>query len=118
MSRQSWRTFSVCSTLLRKMSLNSAEVSSLFLPPANRSMRELDRSFFRKTVPLAAVRITDHKRISPIRDVLSRSRALLNIGNIRPVVEFSADPGAKYLLLQPNVKLLGELQDTFTETIS
>ncbi|KAI9838647.1 MAG: hypothetical protein M1819_004961 [Sarea resinae] len=49
----------------------------MFRPPVNRAMRVLDRSFFKKRVPLSAARIPDNKKISKIRTELDRSQDLL-----------------------------------------
>ncbi len=78
-------------------------------------MRQLDKSFFRKTIPLAAVRLIDLKRIAPVRDLLSKSKALLNIGTIKSLVEGPSDPGAKYLLLRPDVKVESKAYASYSE---
>ncbi|PGH13077.1 hypothetical protein AJ79_03914 [Helicocarpus griseus UAMH5409] len=93
--------------------------ADMFRPPVNRMMRMLDRSFFKKTVPLSAATVFETKNISPIRQQLLESKDLLKVNNIIPVrtaregeLENVVDhwytglklPGRRCLLLQPSVK--------------
>ena len=81
--------------------------SDMFRPPVNRAMRELDRSFFRRTVPLAAARVYEHALISRCRADLGRD--LLQLDRIGPI---RSDPGdandkknaRKLLLLKPEIR--------------
>lgn len=84
---------------------------TMFRPPVNRSMRILDRSFFKKEIPLSAARISNNEHISSVRKDLERSKDLLvaeRIGQVQP----DPDPGLaakrkKCLLLKPEIKLDG-----------
>ena len=81
--------------------------STMFRPPINRTMRLLDRSFFKKTIPLSAARIRDNKHISKFRTELGRD--LLKLDRM-PAVRSVRDPQgqeAKALLLRPEVKADG-----------
>jgi tRNA (guanine37-N1)-methyltransferase len=89
------------------MSPDSADASSIFSPPINRSMQTLDREFFRKSVALTAGRISDLKRVATIRDILTQSREVLQVYSIKSVVPDDEDPKTKYILLNPDVKLEG-----------
>ena len=100
------------------MNFNSPELPELFLPPVNRSMRELDRSFFQKSVSVTAARITDFKSIKSIRDTLSRCRDVLNLTTLKTLFDMPNDPGAKYLLLQPDVKVDGNFSNAIYLTDS
>lgn len=82
---------------------------SVFLPPVNRAMRTLDRSFFAKTIPLAAAHIFDAKHITRFqkecaKDVLRLPRTKTIITEADPAV-----PGGvrKLLLLRPEVRVDG-----------
>ena len=78
----------------------------MFRPPVNRAMRVLDRSFFRKTVPLAAAKVLDYREIANCRKCLAPD--LLQVGRI-PHVRFDpgGDPTVKLLLLKPQIKTDG-----------
>ncbi|KAL1302432.1 hypothetical protein AAFC00_002825 [Neodothiora populina] len=84
----------------------------MFRPPINRAMRVLDRSFFRKSVPISAARIIDIKTISKLRSELQKSRDILfidRLSNIQPdPVEENAKLGKKCILLRPQVDDKGE----------
>ncbi|QIW96895.1 hypothetical protein AMS68_002413 [Peltaster fructicola] len=76
-------------------------------PPINRSMLKLDRSFFRRSVPLKAARIFDNKNISKVRTQLERSKDALAQPRITNIL---ADPdrslaaqGRKCILLREEV---------------
>lgn len=78
-------------------------------PPVNRAMRVLDRTYFKKSVPLAAARVFKNQHISQCRHELEKSKDMLRLErgatSIRPdpVAEF-ADAGKKCVLLQEHVK--------------
>lgn len=84
--------------------MNESPKSAMFRPPINRAMRSLDRSFFKKTIPLSAARIRDNKQISKFRTELGRD--LLKFDRIPAVraVRDSQGQEAKALLLRPEVK--------------
>ncbi|PGG96318.1 tRNA (guanine(37)-N1)-methyltransferase [Blastomyces parvus] len=63
----------------------TASESDMFRAPVNRMMRKLDRSFFKKTVPLSAATIFDKQSIGPIKNELLQSQDLLLANRIIPV---------------------------------
>lgn len=79
----------------------------MFRPPVNRAMRVLDRSFFKKTVPVSAARILDNKTISKCRSDLQRSKDTLSLERytvIRPdPLEPDVKLGKKCILLRPQI---------------
>lgn len=86
----------------------------MFGPPINRAMRFLDRSFFKKTIPLSAAKIRDNKHISKYRTELSRE--LLKLDRM-PAVRFVRDSEgqeAKGLLLRPEIKTDGRNSGFFS----
>lgn len=84
--------------------MNESPESAMFRPPINRAMRALDRSFFKKSVPLSAARIRDNKQISKYRTELGHD--LLRLDRMPAVrsVRDSDGQEAKALLLRPEVK--------------
>ena len=75
----------------------------MFGPPVNRAMRILDRSFFKKKIPLADARVFDKKAIAKYRSNLNSY--LLNIDPGVPIVR--QDPylnDLKILLLKPEIR--------------
>jgi len=81
--------------------------SEMFRPPVNRAMRELDRSFFRRTVPLAAARVYENAQISRCRADLRRDLLQLErVGPIRsdPQDENDKKNARKLLLLRPDIR--------------
>ena len=85
--------------------LTEEEMSRLFLPPINRAMTVLDRSFFQKTVPITAARIHDPKSISRIRKECAPD--LLRVRRMELMPADPANPGKKLMLLRPDVKADG-----------
>ncbi|KAI5290224.1 tRNA(m(1)G37)methyltransferase [Ascosphaera acerosa] len=57
----------------------------MFRPPVNRLMRTLDRSFFRKTVPMAAATVFDKRQIAPVKKALMKTDELCTAPRIIPV---------------------------------
>lgn len=88
----------------------SRETATMFRPPVNRAMRTLDRSFFRKTIPLSAARVFKPSDISKVRkDLLNNDLLVLpRISSIREVKEQDGSV-LKALLLRENVKVDGRL---------
>ncbi|RMZ91850.1 hypothetical protein DV736_g890, partial [Chaetothyriales sp. CBS 134916] len=84
--------------------MNSADLPSTFLPPVNRSMQHLDRAFFRKTVPLAAARISNIKDTHGIRSDLLKSGDLLQISSIKSLRDDPSKSGSKCFLLRTEIK--------------
>ncbi|KAJ5153405.1 tRNA (guanine(37)-N1)-methyltransferase [Penicillium canariense] len=82
------------------------ELPAMFRPPVNRAMRTLDRSFFRKTVPIAAAKIFEISQVSKIRQELGKSRDLLALPRLNTVRDFKEQDGVthKGLLLREDVK--------------
>lgn len=79
--------------------------TDLFRPPIHRAMRRLDRSLFRKKVPLAAAKVLEINQISSCRRALRQD--LLTIKFINPVRLDPDDPsgkGPKSILLKPAIK--------------
>ncbi|KAK6383873.1 tRNA(m(1)G37)methyltransferase [Exophiala oligosperma] len=83
--------------------MNSPDLPELFQPPVNRSMQTLDRSFFKKSVPLAAATVFDLKEITNVRKQLERSGDMLRLSPIKPLRNDEQTPGAKCFLLSPQV---------------
>ncbi|KIW23033.1 uncharacterized protein PV07_11265 [Cladophialophora immunda] len=106
----------VSNATTRRMNLNSADLPKIFRPPVNRAMQTLDKSFFRKVVPLAAATISDVRQITAIRKELDKSQDLLRISPIKPLREDDSVPGAKCLLLRPEID--AKEPKTWSPTIS
>ncbi|EXJ56748.1 tRNA wybutosine-synthesizing protein 2 [Cladophialophora yegresii CBS 114405] len=98
------------------MNLNSADLPKVFLPPVNRSMQVLDKSFFQKVVPLAAASISDVKQITNVRKDLDRSGDILKISPIRHLREDDSAPGAKCILLRHGIE--AHKPDTWSPTLT
>ena len=85
------------------------EIANMFRPPVNRAMRVLDRSFFKKSVSLAAARVFDIKQISKFRTDLSYDLLKLDrMSAVKTVRDAQGEEG-KALLLKPEVKSDGLL---------
>ena len=67
--------------------------AAMFRPPVNRAMRVLDRSFFRRTVPLAAARVSENNQIAKTQKLLDKSGDLLTVPRIMSV-RLAPDPAA------------------------
>ncbi|EEP76547.1 conserved hypothetical protein [Uncinocarpus reesii 1704] len=80
----------------------------MFRPPVNRAMRVLDRSFFKKTVPLSAATVFDNKNISRVKNELMKSNDMLILPRIMPVKKpqttNEGDEKRKCLLLREEVR--------------
>jgi len=103
------RLFTTAAAVFNKLKMNSPDLPDIFLPPINRSMRTLDRSFFKKTIPLSAATVSDTKKISDVRSELQKSGDLLRLGLVKGLRDDETAPGAKCFLLQPGVDAAGEL---------
>lgn len=68
-------------------------------------MRVLDRSFFHKTISLAAACVFENKQIAPLRSLLGQD--LLDLERI-PAIREIPDPdtkvGRKALLMKPDIR--------------
>lgn len=84
-----------------------AELEEMFRPPINRAMKVLDRSFFKKTIPISAARILDIKNASKLRLDLQKSKDILFVDRLSNIaldpVEEYAKAGKKCILLRPQV---------------
>jgi tRNA (guanine37-N1)-methyltransferase len=80
-------------------------MSRLFLPPVNRAMKVLDRSFFQKKIPLSAARIFRPKDISRVRKECASD--LLRVKRVELMPEDPENKARKLLLLWPKVKADG-----------
>ena len=81
----------------------SSSTEEMFRPPIDRAMRVLDRAFFKKTVPLAAVKMTSNTQIAPFRKLLGRD--ILSLEWQSPVKSDPLDKNApKCLLLRPEIR--------------
>ncbi|KAL4897640.1 Met-10+ like-protein-domain-containing protein [Aspergillus ambiguus] len=82
-----------------------SDIPTMFRPPVNRAMRVLDRSFFKKTVPLSAATIFKNSDISRVRGELQKSRDLLNLPRLSSIKEVKTEDAVrKCLLLREGVK--------------
>lgn len=91
-----------------RLAMNSAHLAPIFLPPSNRSMRELDRSFFQKTLPIAAATVFDDRNLSAVRDRVQRAGSLLGVFGIKAVVvDQTVSGGRKCVLLTPGIVAAG-----------
>lgn len=85
------------------------ELPEMFRPPVNRAMRTLDRSFFRKTVPVSAAKIFQNSEISRVRKALANKKELLVLPRLNVVRELQDQDGVKKaLLLREDMKHDGE----------
>lgn len=87
-----------------KEMMNPSDLPVDFLPPINRTMEQLDRSFFKKTIPLSAATIFDVKNISTIRSELASSREIWSTNPIKPLRPDPENPEKKCILLSPQVR--------------
>ena len=92
-----------------RLTMNSAELPEIFRPPANRSMAVLDRSFFRKTLPIAAATVFDDRNLNTVRGKVQRAGNLLSVLSIKATVPDETVPGRKCILLRPGIFATGLL---------
>ncbi|KAL4926997.1 tRNA (guanine) methyltransferase [Aspergillus undulatus] len=82
-----------------------SELSEMFRPPVNRAMRVLDRSFFKRTVPVTAAAIYKNTDISTVRKRLDKSRDTLEIPRLKRMYEVKVDDVVRRsLLLREGIK--------------
>jgi hypothetical protein len=68
-------------------------------------MRVLDRSFFKKTIPVSAATIFNPKNISKVRNELIKSEDALVLPRLQPIRDFKKDDIVmKALLLREGIK--------------
>ncbi|KKK12147.1 tRNA (guanine) methyltransferase Trm5, partial [Aspergillus ochraceoroseus] len=83
----------------------SSDLPAMFRPPVNRAMRVLDRSFFKKTIPLSAATVFKASDISNVRKELLKSRDLLSLPRLSAIREVKQDDVVrKCLLLREGIK--------------
>ncbi|EZF32074.1 tRNA (guanine(37)-N1)-methyltransferase [Trichophyton mentagrophytes] len=63
----------------------------MFRPPINRAMRVLDRSFFKKTIPLAAATVFEARNLGRIKNELAKSNDILNAPRL-PAIRYVQNP--------------------------
>jgi len=80
----------------------------MFRPPVNRAISVLDRSFFKRKIPISAARILDQRQISKCRTELQYD--LLKFDRMQAVRSIRDPQGqeGKALLLKPVVKADGK----------
>ena len=76
--------------------------ADMFRPPINRAMKSLDRSFFRKEVPIAAARVLEKTQISRLRTDLHHD--ILNVNRVSVIKDDPIKKGFKSILLRPEIK--------------
>lgn len=82
----------------------------MFRPPVNRAMRVLDRSCFRKKVPLSAAKVYDKTKIAKLRSELGHD--VLKLERFQCVQPIRGTKGEEHraLLLDPRIKPNGRLE--------
>lgn len=85
------------------------ETPAMFRPPVNRAMRTIDRSFFRRNVPLSVARVFKTSDISNVRKDLIKSRDILLLPRISPIREVKDQDGKvwKAMMLREDLKVDG-----------
>ncbi|KAK2741749.1 tRNA(m(1)G37)methyltransferase [Myotisia sp. PD_48] len=64
---------------------SSKPLPDMLRPPINRVMRTLDRSFFQRTIPLAAATVFDPKNLKPIKNQLIQSKDILSAPRLQTI---------------------------------
>ena len=83
---------------------DEVDYTKMFRPPVNRTMRVLDRPYFKKVVPIAAAKVQDWQKISALRTRLRKET--LELERIRHVENVHEAPGkiSKVILLKPETR--------------
>lgn len=84
--------------------MNYSTTAEIALPPVNRDMKVLERSFFQKTIPTSALTVFDPRNLSAARNKVTASNDVLQSTTIKPIIEDETSPGTKCILLKPHVK--------------
>ncbi|KAK2882541.1 hypothetical protein FQN49_000268 [Arthroderma sp. PD_2] len=94
------------STLPQDHTSNSPD---MFRPPINRAMRVLDRSFFKRTIPISAATVFETRNIGRIKEELTKSKDIMNAPRLlevrplqNPVTE--EDKKKKCILLKEQIQ--------------
>jgi hypothetical protein len=74
-------------TAATNAAVTTSALPPMFRPPVNRAMRVLDRSFFRKTIPLSAATVFDNANIARVRVALAKSQDALNVPRLEVIRE-------------------------------
>jgi tRNA (guanine37-N1)-methyltransferase len=80
-------------------------------PPVNRAMRTLDRSFFRRVVPMSAARILNNKDIEACRGQLVQSKDALKLKTAATLRPVPGPSSLKCVLLRTNVNREGTVRE-------
>ncbi|KAL2829745.1 hypothetical protein BDW59DRAFT_170405 [Aspergillus cavernicola] len=82
-----------------------SDLPPMFRPPINRAMRVLDRSFFKRTIPLSAATVFKASDISSVRSKLLKSQDAINLPRFNLIREVKKDDVVrKCLLLREGIK--------------
>lgn len=92
-----------------RLAMNSSYLPEIFLPPINRSMRVLDRSFFQKTLPIAAATVFDDRNLNTVRRKVQNAGNMLGLFSIKTVVPDEVVSGRKCILLRPGILATGTI---------
>ncbi|KAK5316244.1 tRNA(m(1)G37)methyltransferase [Exophiala xenobiotica] len=84
-------------------SMSTTTAAEIALPPVNRDMKVLDRSFFKRKVDTSALTIFNPKDIQKVKAKVTSSRDLLSATTIKPVIDDETTPGARCILLKPHI---------------
>lgn len=85
------------------------DLPAMFRPPINRTMRVLDRSFFRKTVPLSAAAVYKASDIANVRRELMKSKDMLALPRLAAIREVKDAEGKmrRGVLLREGIRVDG-----------
>ncbi|KAL4953245.1 guanine(37)-N1-methyltransferase [Aspergillus filifer] len=85
--------------------LRSDQLPEMYRPPVNRAMKVLDRSFFKRTIPLTAAAVFNKSDISNVRKQLQKSRDIFALPRLSSVNDVKVGNSIKKcLLLREEVK--------------
>lgn len=86
-----------------------SDIPAMFRPPVNRAMRVLDRSFFKRTVPVSAATIFKTSDIATVRQALHKKRDLLALPRMATLRDIKQEEVVrKCLLLREEIKHDGQ----------
>jgi hypothetical protein len=94
-------------TRANRIAMNSPELPEIYRPPINRSMRVLDRSFFQRTIPIAAATVFEDRNLSTVRGKVQNAGHLFGVFSIKAIVPDETVPGRKCILLRPGIMATG-----------
>ena len=87
----------------------------MFAPPVNRTMRQLNRSFFTKLITISAARVHNIKQIMSLRRELACD--ILKVPRVGPVQRDSTTANGKCLLLNPQIERDGRNVTNLSKSI-